>query len=146
MMRARLRTLWIDGRKFVWRAETSLVRGAGDCHRCIRLRVWGDGKNSRVLQADLLSRTWPAPGGAWATDGAYPQPADVRLVIAYALRHGWQPQGRGGVWLLTEGEHAESFELPGFLLTDRPRVAGAPDPTARVIEAHARAAQPDVRG
>jgi hypothetical protein len=91
-VRTRLRQLRIDGRTFVWRAEIRRVQGSGDyCHRCIRLRVWGAGKTSQALQADLLSVAWPAPWGACTTDGAYPASADVRAAISYALRHGWQP-------------------------------------------------------
>ena len=74
-MRERLRRLHIDGREFVWKAAIRHVPGEGDCHRGIRLRVWGSGKNGRILQADLLSKSWPAPWGACATDDAYPTPA-----------------------------------------------------------------------
>lgn len=131
-MRTRLRRLRIGARTFVWRATIHHVRGSGDCHRCIRLRVWGAGKASQALQADLLSVAWPAPWAACAADGAYPTPADVRAVVGHALQHGWQPERRGGTFLLAEHEHAR-FTLPGFLLTDRLRTAGGADPTLRVI-------------
>jgi hypothetical protein len=121
----------------VWRAEIQHVHGSGDCHRCIRVRAWGAGKNSRALQADLLSLAWPAPWGACATDGAYPTSADVRAVIDYALDHGWQPEVRGGTFVLSEREHAARFSLPDFLLTDRLCTPESADPTVRVIRAHA---------
>jgi hypothetical protein len=112
------------------------VQGSLDCHRCIRLRAWRAGKTSQALQADLLSVAWPAPWGACATDGAYPTPADARAVISYALKHGWQPERRGGTFLLSEHEHAAGFTLPDFLLTDRLFKAESADPTTRVIRAY----------
>jgi hypothetical protein len=133
-MRTRLRRLRTGGREFAWKADIRHVRGEGDCHRCIRLRVWGAGKNGRALQADLLSKSWGSPWGACAADGAYPEPGDVRSLIEYALANGWDPDVVGGTHLLTEREHP-AFALPGFLLTDRLRVPTAPDPTGRVIRA-----------
>ncbi|MEU0093679.1 hypothetical protein [Kribbella sp. NPDC006257] len=52
-------------------------------------------------------------------DGAYPTREDVRAVVEYALGHGWQADAVGGKFVLTEREHAEAFELEGFLLTDQ---------------------------
>ena len=118
-VRTRLRRLRVDGWPFVWRAEISHVRGSGDCHRCIRVRAWGAGERSQALQADLLSLTWPAPWGACASDGAYPEAADMRAAIGYAMEHGWQPDRLGGTFVMSEREHAALFSLPGFLLTDR---------------------------
>ncbi|GAA3443192.1 hypothetical protein Pve01_54860 [Planomonospora venezuelensis] len=92
----------------------------------------------RALQVDLLSKGWPAPWGACASDDAYPTPADIRAIIDHGLALGWDSGTRGGTFLLTEQEHATNWELPGFLVTDRLRNPEAPDPTARVI--HARAA------
>ena len=136
MVRERLRSLRIGEREFTWTARIGHVAGEGDCHRCIRLRIWGDGKNSRALEADLLSKSCHSPWTACATDGAYPQPGDVRAVIDYALERGWDPAATGGPFLLTERDHASAFELDGFLLTDRRRDPSAPDPTARVIHAY----------
>jgi hypothetical protein len=132
-LRTRLRHLRIDARTFVWRAEILHIQGSGDCHRCIRLRVWGAGKTSQVLQADLLSIAWPAPWGACATDSAYPAPSDVRAVISCGLRNGWQPEKRGNTFVLSEHEHAAGFTLPYFVLTDRLRTPDSADPTAQVI-------------
>jgi hypothetical protein len=126
----------VDGRPCAWSARICHLRGDADCHRGIRLRVWGAGKNSRVLQADLLSKTWPGPWGACATDNAYPTSKDVREVIEYALRHGWEADTVGGTFLLTESEHGEVFELDDFLLTDRLLNPDAPDPSARVLAKH----------
>jgi hypothetical protein len=136
-VRIRLRHLRVAARTFVWRAEIKHVQGSGDCHRCIRVRAWGAGKTSRALQADLLSVAWPAPYGACATDGAYLTSSDMRAIICYALEIGWQPEVRGGSFVLSEREHASQFFLPGFLLTDRLCTPqdGA-DPTARVIRAY----------
>jgi hypothetical protein len=136
-MRKRLRRLHIEGRTFVWRAEIRHVQGSGDCHRCLRLRVWGNGRTSRVLQADLLSLAWPAPWGACATDGSYPTAADVRVVIAHALDHGWDPELIGAQFVLSERAHADGFVLPGFVLTDRLRTPDSGDPTLRVTSWHA---------
>ena len=133
-MRTRLRQLRIGARTFVWRAEIRHVQGSGDCHRCFRLRAWGAGKTSQALQADLLSVSWPMPWAACATDDAYPTPADVRAVIIYALKHGWQPEKRGGTFVLSEQE--TGFALPDFLLTDRLRTPESADPTAEAIRAY----------
>lgn len=131
-MTKRLRKLYADGREFVWTSQIHHVTGT-DCHRCTRLRVRGAGKNSRVLQADLVSKA-VLPWGC-ATDGSHPTPKDVRTVIDYALTHGWEPNLDKGTFLLTESEHASAFELPGFLLTDRLRDERAQDPTPRVFRA-----------
>ncbi|MEV6828507.1 hypothetical protein [Amycolatopsis sp. NPDC051102] len=135
-MRRRLRTLRVGERDYTWRATIGHVAGDGDeVHRCIRVRVWGAGKNSRALEADLLSKAvgdgWPAV----ATDGSYPAPADVRCLVAHALTAGWEPAAPGGVFRLTE---AHGLELPGFLITDRVRDPAAADPTGRVIRAFGR--------
>ncbi len=132
-VKERLRKLYVDGREFVWRGRIHHVAGERDRHRCVRVRVWGAGKNSRALQADLLSKA-VLPWGC-ATDSSYPCPKDVRTVIDYALTHGWEPGLTGGTFFLSESEHASAFELADFLLTDRLRDEGAPDPTTRVFRA-----------
>jgi hypothetical protein len=137
-VRVRLRKLHVGGRDFVWKAQICHVSGEADCHRCIRLRIWGAGKNCRALHADLLSKGWGSPWGACATDGAYPASGDVRRVIGYALAHGWDPDLVGGTFVLSESEYASRFELADFLLTDRLRDPEAPDPTARVVQAFER--------
>ncbi|MEW2221315.1 hypothetical protein AB0939_18825 [Streptomyces sp. NPDC006990] len=128
-----MRKLSVDGREFTWSGRILQVAGERDCHRCVRLRVWGAGKNSRALQADLLSRA-VLPWGC-ATDSQYPHPADVRKVIEYALSRGWAPVPAGGTFFLSEAEHGSAFESDRFLLTDRLRDAAAPDPTTRVLRA-----------
>ena|SRR5690349_13232353 len=132
-MRTRLRHLRHGSRVFTWRAEIRHVRGDKDCHRCVRVRVWGAGKNGQALQADLLS-LFVGPWGC-ATDGSYPTPADVRALIVYALRNGWDPERRGGTYALTEMQHGETFTLTDFLLTDRLRTPFGADPTDRVLAA-----------
>ena len=109
-----------------------LRAGVGRLPSVVRVRVWGAGKNSRALQADLLSATWPAPWGACASDDAYPTAEDVRAVIGCGLARGWDPDARGGTFLLTERSQAPAPELTGFLVTDRLQDPGAPDPTARL--------------
>ncbi|MEW9532433.1 hypothetical protein [Microbispora sp. NPDC049125] len=101
------------------------------------MRIWGAGKNSRALQADLLSKSWPAPWGACASDDAYPSPTDVRALVERGLALGWDPSVRGGTFLLTEQDDASDGKLPGFLVTDRLWNPEAQDPTARVIHAAA---------
>ncbi|BAL86028.1 hypothetical protein AMIS_8080 [Actinoplanes missouriensis 431] len=132
----RLRRLHVDGRTFVWRAEIRHVQGSGDCHRCIRVRVWGNGKTSRVRQADLLSSALPSPWGACATGGAYPTSSDLRAIITYAVGAGWSPDLGGATFVLSERAHASRFALPGFLLTDRLRTTESADPTVRVGSFH----------
>ncbi|MEV6278692.1 hypothetical protein [Nocardia sp. NPDC051832] len=132
-MRRRLRRLRFGGREFTWRAEISTVQGdGGDRHRCISVRVWGAGKNSRPVVVDLLSKS---VGDGWepaATDSAYPEARDIRLVIDSALALGWEIEARGGLFRLAE---SSGLELPEFLITDRLWRADAPDPTARVLGA-----------
>ena len=111
------------------------MQGNGDCHRCIRVRIWGAGKNGQALQADLLSLTWPSPWSVCATDSAYPLPSDIRALIRHGLSAGWEPAHVGGTFCLSE-RHDPGFALPGFLVTDRPTDPAAADPTARVIHAH----------
>jgi hypothetical protein len=138
-VRKRLRKLRVGEREFTWRAEIRHVRGDGvDLHRCLNVRVWGAGKNGRALEADLLSTFTGAGWTPAATDGSYPEPADVRRLIEHALALGWDPGARGGTFLLGE---RHGVELPGFLITDRPRDPGAPDPTGRVLEAARRRAE-----
>ncbi|GIF51364.1 hypothetical protein DFJ67_5098 [Asanoa ferruginea] len=135
-MRIRLRHLRIGAQTFTWRAVIGHLPGNGDCHRWIRVRVWGAGKTSQALQADLLSVTGPSPWSACATDGGYPTPSDVRAIVDYALTVGWRPAARGGTFVLSEREHAARFSLPGFILTDRKHSPEAADPTARVKSAY----------
>ncbi|MEV0403382.1 hypothetical protein [Actinoallomurus sp. NPDC050550] len=132
-VKERLRKLYANGCEFTWTGQICHVAGERDCHRCIRVRVWGAGKNSSALQADLLSKA-VLPWGC-ATDCNYPTPKDVRTVIDYALAHGWDPHLIGGTFFLSESGHASAFELADFLLTDRLRDEGAPDPTTRVFRA-----------
>jgi len=140
----RLRKLRVEGRDFVWKAEIRHVDGSGRCHRCIRVRVWGGGKSSRPLQVDLLSKSWALPWGC-ATDTSYPTPADIRAIIGHGLALGWDPDARGGAFVLTEDEHGSGWELPGFLVTDRLRDPRAADPTARVLYAFERRSREQVR-
>lgn len=132
-MKTRLRTLYADGRRYAWRAEIGHVSGTAVCHRCVRLVVWGAGKNSRRLRADLLSTAWGLPWGC-ATDDSYPTPADVRAVIDFARVSGWEPEAVGGEFVLTEAR-AGGWRRPDFLVTDRLRDPSAADPSARVREA-----------
>jgi len=107
-MRIRLRQLHVDARPFTWRAEILHVGSSGQ--RCIRVRVWGAGKTGRALQADLL----PAPTGAEAADdGAYPTADEVRAIVRHGLQLGWQPDERGGTFVLS-GQNAAGFAVPGF--------------------------------
>ena len=72
-MRSRLRTLRIGAREFRWTAQLCSFTHPGlDYHRCVRVRVWGGGKNGRVLRADLAS----VNQGPWAgvPDSSYPTP------------------------------------------------------------------------
>ncbi|HEY2670861.1 MAG TPA: integrase [Rugosimonospora sp.] len=132
-MRPRLRKLHTDGHTYAWKADIRHVSGNGDCHRCIRLRIWGNGKNGRALQVDLLSKSYPGIWGtACAADDVHPGPADVRTVIRYALKRGWDPAASGGTFALSETGDGAAFELPGFLITDRLMTPEAPDPTVRV--------------
>jgi hypothetical protein len=112
-MRSRLRRLHIDGLEYTW---TAVVRAAPgpNCrrHRCIRIRVWSNGKTGCALQADLTERSRPAQ-----TEESYPYPAaaDVRAFIDHGLRTGWVPTTRGGTFQITSGA---DVVLPGFVLTD----------------------------
>ncbi|MBF9134490.1 integrase [Plantactinospora sp. S1510] len=129
-MRSRLRKLYAHDRQFAWNARIDQVRtGQGLC-RCIRLRIWGAGKNSRALRVDLLSRAtrsrWGDPA---ATDGAYPESKDVRAVIDYALGNGWRPDDLGGTFVLSEARHAQELLLPAFVVTDLLRLAERPTST-----------------
>jgi hypothetical protein len=122
--------LRVGERDFTWRANIGQVPGDGtDLHRCINVRIWGAGKNSRALEADLLSKDM---GSGWtpaATDGSYPSAADIQRLIEHALTRGWEPDTRGGTFLLNE---SHEVELPGFLITDRVRDPNASDPTGIV--------------
>ncbi|MGI5166588.1 hypothetical protein ACQEU3_19765 [Spirillospora sp. CA-253888] len=113
-MKGRLRKLRAHGREFRWKAEVRHVPA-----RCIRLSVWGAGKNSRMLRADLLSKSGPGPWGPGTTDQAYPTPADVRAVVDYGLAHGWEVEAVGGTFVLAGREHAAGLALADFVLTDR---------------------------
>jgi hypothetical protein len=129
-VRTRLRHLRDGDRDYTWRATIGSVRGDGvDVHRCIRVRVWGAGKNGRALEADLLSKAKSVGWTPAATDGSYPASGDIRRLVEHALAAGWDPDARGGTFRLAE---ETGLELPGFLITDRVRDPGAPDPTARV--------------
>jgi hypothetical protein len=116
-MKRLMRTMCIGVREFKWTAGIWWVRDAElEYHRCVRVRVWGGGKNGRMLQADLESTT-PGPWGG-VPDVSYPAPRDVRAIIDYALEHGWDPAVIGGCHEL--GTDVE-IEIPCFRFTDRPQ-------------------------
>ncbi|MEQ4305731.1 integrase [Plantactinospora sp. B6F1] len=118
-MKSRLRRLYAQDREFAWTARIHYVRTGQGARRCVRVRVWGAGKNSRALQADLLSTPDSAgQGDREVIDDGYPGPRHVRAVIDHALRHGWQPEEIGGTFVLTGAGHAEALLLPGFVVTD----------------------------
>jgi hypothetical protein len=120
-MRSRLRRLHIDDREFTWKADIRAVRGPdGRHHRCIRVRVWGAGRNGRALQADLVERPLPAAG-----EETYPYPSaeNVRALIGYGIRAGWMPDAVGGTFCVTS---AAELALPGFGVTDLLWSAGQP--------------------
>lgn len=117
-MKIRLRRLRIGTREFRWTAEPCGFHDIRqDYHRCVRVRVWGGGKNGRMLRVDLES-TDPGPWGG-VPDSAYPAPNIVRAIVDYALDHGWDPLAAGGR-PHELGTDAEA-ELPGFRITDRLR-------------------------
>ncbi|MGA4729698.1 integrase [Micromonospora taraxaci] len=123
-MRARLRQVHIDGHTYTWRAVLHRVPVNGFHQRAVYVRAWGaGGKNSQRLEADLLS----APG-PYVVDNGYPTPADVRAVIICGLESGWQPEQRGGTFVLSDREHGANFAVPGFQLTNpvRPGASGHP--------------------
>jgi hypothetical protein len=113
-MRSRLRTLRIGAREFRRAARPrGFVDPGLDYHRCVRVRVWGGGKNGRVLRAELASVTQGPWGGV--PDSSCPTPGAVRAIIDYALYHGWDPAAAGGHHELQDGP---GLEIPGFHVTD----------------------------
>ncbi len=106
-MKTRLRTLRIGAREFKWTAELCPPR-------CVRVRVWGGGKNGCVLRADLAATGEP---GLWGDDpdSSYPTSGAVRAIVDYALDHGWDPAAIGGRYDLGTGAE---LEIPGFRITD----------------------------
>jgi len=114
-----LRSLRIGDARYRWTAELCNYRDVGlDYHRFVRVRVWGGGKNSQVLHADLESTSGPGPWGSGVTDVAYPTPKDVRAIVDYALAHGWDPSVKGGRYELRPDA---GLAVPGFVLTERLR-------------------------
>ncbi|GAA2195016.1 hypothetical protein GCM10009848_61130 [Micromonospora lupini] len=112
-MRSRLRKLHVDGRTFTWKADIRDAFEADGRHRCIRVRVWGAGKNGRALQADLTE--WPHPPTPWDERYAYPTAENVRELARYALSVGWTPEAVGGTFRITSGA---KVALPGLAVTD----------------------------
>jgi hypothetical protein len=106
-MSTRIRTLRIGTTEFKWTAELHDPLS-------VRLRVWGGGKNGRMLRADLASAG--EAGLLWgdSPDIAYPTPSVVRAIIEYALDHGWDPASVGGRHDIgTDG----GLEIPGLHIT-----------------------------
>jgi hypothetical protein len=106
-MKTRLRILRTGAREFRWTAELCPPR-------CVRVRAWGNGKNGCMLRVDLMTT---GDTGRWFDDPdtPYPTPGIVRVVIDYALAHGWDPSSLGGRYVLsTDAE----LEVPGFQITD----------------------------
>jgi hypothetical protein len=118
-MKARLRTLRIEPARYAWTAQMRHLPVEGDCRRAIRVRVWGAGKNGCVLDADLLSTSEAGPWGYCATDTAFPTPRTIRILIDYALHHGWDPSRIGGRHVLVRQPGAEVLILPGFAIIDQ---------------------------
>src|ERR1700677_2201258 len=89
-MKIRMRTLRAGSREFKWTAEVCWYRDVKlEDRRCVRVRVWGGGKNGCMLLADLESTSSGPWGGV--PDSSYPTPRDVRAITDYALEHGWGP-------------------------------------------------------
>jgi hypothetical protein len=117
-MKTRLRTLRVGPREFRWTAELcGFYDIERNYHRCVRVRVWGGGKNGCTLRADLES-TSPGPWGG-VPDSSYPTPRIVRAIVDYALNHGWDPAVVGG--RPHELGTDAGVELPGFRITNRLR-------------------------
>ena len=115
-MRERLRKLHVDGREFAWKAEIRSAPGTdGRRQRYIRVRVWGAGKNSCVLQADMTEL--PVPETSEETTYAYPSAAIVRRLVSWGLEAGWTPEKVGGVFRVSS---AVGPTLPGLGLVDLP--------------------------
>jgi hypothetical protein len=112
-VKSRLRKLHIDGWEYTWKADVRAAPGPdGRRHRCIRIRVWGGGKTSCALQADVIENF-----RLGQTEESYPYPAaaDVGVLIDYGLRAGWVPAAPGGTFQITS---EADVTLPGFVLTD----------------------------
>jgi hypothetical protein len=115
-MRDRLRKLHFEGREFTWAADIRAATGGdGRQHRYIRVRIWGAGKNSCVLQADMTEL--PIPTTPDETTYAYPSAAIVRRLVAWGLAGGWLPDKVGGVFRVGA---ATGPVLPGLALIDLP--------------------------
>ncbi|RSM58490.1 hypothetical protein DMB66_29150 [Actinoplanes sp. ATCC 53533] len=115
-MRNRLRKLHFEGREFTWAADIRAATGAdGRQRRFIRVRIWGAGKNSCVLQADMTE--FPVPTTPDETTYAYPSAAIVCRLVASGLAGGWAPEKVGGVFRVGS---ATGPVLPGLALIDLP--------------------------
>jgi hypothetical protein len=113
-MKERLRKLHVEDGTFTWKADIRAARGAdGRRHRYIRVRVWGAGKNSCVLQADLTEV--PDPAAPEGTTYAYPSAAIVRQLVIRGLAAGWTPDKVGGMFLVSP---ATAPVLPGLAVVD----------------------------
>jgi hypothetical protein len=113
-MRERLRKLHFEGREFTWKADIRAAPGAdGRRRRYIRVRVWGAGKTSCVLQADMVEL--PEPATQEETTYAYPSGAIVRTLVAWGLEAGWVPDKIGGIFPVSS---AAGPPLPGLALVD----------------------------
>jgi hypothetical protein len=86
-MRAPLRRLHAGDRPYRWQARVSHDPG----RRVLRIRIWGSGKTGRALQVDLVQPP---------DDYDHPSADDVRAIIARGLAAGWDPDARGGTFVL----------------------------------------------
>jgi hypothetical protein len=92
MVKVRVRALRIGAKEFRWTAELgSYLDTHRHCNRCVRLRVWGGGKNGRMLRADLIAPTdqglWgDYPGAAYPTPGLCAPSSITRLITAGNLQ------------------------------------------------------------
>ena len=120
-MKIRMRTLRAGSREFKWTAEVCWYRDVKlEDRRCVRVRVWGGGKNGCMLLADLESTSSGPWGGV--PDSSYPTPRDVRAITDYALEHGWGPAAIGGRHELRADA---GMEIPGFRITEVGELCGA---------------------
>ena len=88
-MRAPLRRLHAGDRPYRWQARVQRDPG----RRVLRIRIWGSGKTGRALQVDLVQP---------ADDYDHPSADDVRVLIARGLAAGWDPDARGGTFVLPQ--------------------------------------------
>jgi len=112
----RSRLIIVDDASFRWKVSSGKGRLIGNSGPGLVLTAQiEDPKPGRVMQMHLFSKVYQALDEYEQEHGTHKvslQPSDVVKAIKYALKRGWKPMDKGGVFKLHGPLDLGQYELP----------------------------------